>query len=260
MDFHRKNLDHLIALLNTQIRPELTIIDGIYAMERGPDFLGTPHRMNLIIAGKNTLSCDIIGSTVLGIDPSTVEHLKEFVLIENRSLDLNTIDVQGENIEDVIKQLEWDRGDLEEIFREANIKGVTFQGPGKSFCSGCIAPMEVTLALFCKDNPGTTCDNIEICSGPEIKPKEESKKVILVGDCSIRANRDLEDAVRVKGCPPMVGDAFVTLTNHALDKGRARKIMMVRLLKKIADKMRIYDEDLTPHKHYGPPEFDRAHF
>ena len=146
------------------------------------------------------------------------------------------------------------------MFHDADIEGVIFQGPGKGFCSGCLVPVEATLALFLKDNKGMTFDNIEICSGPETKPKDESKKVLLVGDCSIGANKDQKGAIRVEGSPPTMGDTFMTLTKNALDKQRARKIMTVRLFKKIADKMRIYDENLTPQKHHLPPEFNETHF
>jgi uncharacterized protein (DUF362 family) len=259
-DFHRKSLDHLITLLNTKIRPDLTIIDGIYAMERGPDFIGTAHRTNLIIAGQDTLSCDLIGSRVIGIEASEVDHLVEFAQMENRSLDLSAIQIQGEKIDEVAVQLEWDRRDMEDLFNEAGVKGITFKNPGKGHCSGCIVPMEATLALFAVDNPGIPCDGVEICSGPETHADEGSQKILLVGDCAIRANRDLEGAVEVKGCPPKAANSYIALTKLAWDKKRARKIIATRLLKKLGDVLGIYDENLMPFKHYDPSEFSKAHF
>jgi uncharacterized protein (DUF362 family) len=259
MEFHRKGLEHLIALLNTRLKPELTIIDGIYAMERGPDFLGTAHRTNLIIAGKDNLSCDIVGSTVLGVEPSSVEHLAEFASIAKRSLDINTIDVRGENIKDVTRELKWDR-DPEDIFRQAGVRGVSFQHPGKQFCSGCLVSIESSLLAFVKDNMGATLDDVEICCGSEVKPKRENCKVFLVGNCSIRANKDVERAIPVKGCPPRVADTLITLMNHTLEKRRARSILAVRAWKKMAHKLGIYDEDFPILKRYELPEFDRGHF
>jgi len=259
MEFHRKDLEHLIALLNTQVKPELTIIDGIYAMEHGPDLLGKAQRMNVIIAGKDNLSCDIVGSTVLGIEPSSVEHLKELASIEKRSLDISTVDVRGESIEDVAKELKWDR-DPEDMFREAGVEGVSCQRPGKHFCSGCLISIESVLLAFCKDNMGITLDSIEICCGSEVRPKKESRKIFLVGNCSIRANKDVEDAIRVEGCPPKVGQTLITFMNHTLEKRRARRILAVRGLKKIARKLGIYDEDFPTWKRYQSPEFDTGHF
>ncbi len=259
MEFHKRDLEHLIALLNTRVKPELTIIDGIYAMERGPDFLGTAHRMNLIIAGRDNLSCDVAGSTVLGIEPSSIEHLKEFASMAKRSLDISTIDVRGESIKDVVKELKWDR-DPEDMFREAGVKGVSFQHPGKHFCSGCLMSIESVLIAFTKDNMGATVDDIEICCGSEVKPKRESKRVFLVGNCAIGANRDVEDAITVKGCPPKVGETLITFMNHTLEKRRARRILAVRGFKNIVHKLGIYDEDFPTRKRYESPEFDKRHF
>jgi len=260
MEFHRRDLHHMIALLNTQIRPKLTIIDGIYAMENGPSALGTAHRMNLIIAGKDSLSCDIVGSTVLGIEPFSVEHFSEFASIAGRSLDLAAIDVKGENVEDVTKKLEWKVNNYQDIYDRARIGGITLQNPGKKFCTGCTSNMQALSVVFCKDNPGITLDNIEICCGPEVKAKADSKKVFLFGDCSIRANEDLADGIRLKGCPPKVIDSLVPFMNHTIGKQRARKILGVRLFKTIGNKLGIYDEDVPTYRGYESPEFDKRHF
>ena len=112
----------------------------------------TAYRMNLIIAGKDSLACDVVGSTVLGIEPSSVAHLKEFSELKNRPLDLNEIDIRGEKIKDVIKPLKWDYDSIE-IFRQGDVKGVTFQKPGKSWCSGCGINTGAACVIFCKDNP-----------------------------------------------------------------------------------------------------------
>ena len=258
-EFHEKDLEHLIALLNTQVRSKLTIIDGIYGMERGPTPMGTAHRMNLIIAGKDSLSCDIVGSTVLGIEPSSVEHLKEFASITNRSLDINTIDVRGESIKDVSRHLEW-KNDFEHIFRKSKISGISFQFPGKHFCTGCVTHTGAVIFAFCKDNMGMTFDHIEICAGGEVKPKKDSKKVFLIGNCSISANKELKDAFRLKGCPPKAAEMLMTLVKETSDKRRTRKILLGRFVKHIVHRLGIYDEDFPMSQHYKAPEFDLRHF
>jgi len=257
--FHETDLDRMIALLNTQVKPKLTIIDGIYAMERGPTALGIAHRMNLIIAGKDNLSCDIVGSTVLGIEPSSVEHLREFALLINRSLDINLIDIRGESIEDISRKLEWE-SDPEDIFRRAKISGISFQFPGKHYCTGCVVHIEGILSAFCKDNMGMDFDSIEICAGGEVKPKKDSKKVFLLGNCSILANKELKDAFRLKGCPPKAVEMLMTLVKETSDKGRARKILLGRFVKNIAHRLGIYNEDFPTYQHYKAPEFDQRHF
>lgn len=259
-EFHRKGLDRMIALLNTKVKPKLTIIDGIYALERGPDTAGTAHRMNLVIVGKDILSCDIVGSTVLGIEPSSVTHLKEFASIAGQPLDMGMVDVRGESIKEVTKRLEWNVNFEDTFPRLTGILGVTIQNPGPSFCSGCYGSVAPALMAFCKDNKGIALDNVEICCGSEVKAKRESKKVFLLGICAIAANKDLKDAIKIKGCPPKTADTLLTLMNNTIGKWKARRILAIRLMKLSLTKLGLYDEDFPVYKHYALPEFDRNYF
>lgn len=259
MEFHKKGLERLIALLSTKVKTNLTIIDGIYANERGPSRLGKAHRMNLIIAGRDILTCDVVGSTVLGIDPSTVGHLREFASITDRSLDIETMDVRGEKVKDVTRLFEWDL-DYENIFRWAGISGITVQKPGKTVCTNCASNSEAMVHVFCKDNKGVDLEGVEICVGAEVRPREESKKVLLIGNCSIANNKDLQGAIRVKGCPIKISDLLMNTAKNTLEKRRARRVLLVRLVKNVANKLGIYDEYFPTYGCYEPPEFDKAHF
>jgi hypothetical protein len=188
-----------------------------------------------------------------------VEHLRRFALLINRSLDTNSIDIRGERIEDISKKLEWEY-DLEDIFRRAKIGGISLQCPGKHCCSGCAVHAQGVLSAFCKDSMGMDFDSIEICAGGEVKPKKDSKKVFLIGNCSILANKELKDAFRLKGCPPKAMDMLMTLVKETSDKGRARKILLGRFAKNIAHRLGIYNEDFPTYYHYKAPEFDQRHF
>ena len=101
---------------------------------------------------------------------------------------------------------------------------------------------------------------MEICCGADVKPKPESRKVFLIGDCSIQANNELTYGVKVKGCPPSVRDTYITFTKHTLDKRRAVRVVAVRLLKGIASKLGFYSEYFPAYGRYLPPEFDRKHY
>jgi uncharacterized protein (DUF362 family) len=134
--FHRHGLNRLIALLNMRIRPSLTIIDGIYGLERGPDIVGTiPHRMDLIITGKDVFSCDIVGAMVMGIQPDGVEHLKEFASLTGRTVSLDRVEVSGEPINQVAQKFEWRRSQ-EDILRQAGITGVSSRNRAFLFVRG----------------------------------------------------------------------------------------------------------------------------
>lgn len=257
--FHRHDLSRLIALLNMHLKSSLTIIDGIYAMERGPIFIGDAHRMNAIIAGRDVFSCDIVGAMLLDINPEEVGYLKEFSSLTGRFLDINAVNVMGDKISDMAKKLEWEL-DYNDIFKKYGISGVLIQCPGETMCSGCFAILSSFSAVFCKDNPNTDFGGVELCAGAEVNPLDSSKKVFLVGDCAIKANRDIKDTIKVKGCPPMVSKTLFKLILDTLPKTKALKILGVRSLKTAGMKLGIYDEVFPAFGRHEPPEFDPGHF
>ena len=65
----------IVALWKT-IQPELSIIDGIYALDDNGPLNGTPIRMNLLIFGSGDASLDRIGAKILGVPFESVKHLK----------------------------------------------------------------------------------------------------------------------------------------------------------------------------------------
>jgi len=259
--FHKHDLPRLIALLNAKIKTSLTIIDGIYSMEGGPDFLGTSHRTNLIIAGRDIFSCDIVGAAAVGIRPEEVDYLKEFSSIKGRSLSLEAIEVKGETLKEIARPLKWHLS-VDDIFHQAGIRGITVQhgATDLSCCSGCEAILSAFCGVFCKDNPGVALDGLEICMGGKAKAKKESKKVFLLGDCAIAANKDFKNGIKIKGCPPPIIDTVMSIVLKSLPKKRVAKILMSRMVKNMGMKLGIYDEAFPTFGAYKPPEFDRGHF
>jgi len=215
--------------------------------------------MNLIIAGRDIFSCDLVGTMVMGMNPGEVEYLKEFASLKERSLSLDGIEVKGKSIDEVAQKFEW-RLSFEDIFHQARIRGITVQDPGESCCSGCATILSAFSAVFSKDNPGVVLDGVEICMGGEVRAKGESKKVFLLGNCAVSNHKDLKDGIQVKGCPPPILDTVVTLVRKTLPLKASGKILMTRMIKNIGIKLRIYDEAFPAFGTYAPPEFDRNHF
>ncbi|MBS3755779.1 MAG: DUF362 domain-containing protein [Desulfobacterales bacterium] len=256
--FHMLDLDEMIALLNTKIKPKLTVIDGIYAMEKGPLPSGRAHRMNLLITGRDVFTCDIVGSSVLGIDPATVEHLLKFSGISGKPIETESISVLGERIQDVCGSLEW-QSDLESIYHLADM-GITVQWPGNRFCTNCVICAGITFSCFCKDNLGVKIPPLEVCFGPDVKAKENSEKVLLIGDCAVRSNRSRKDAIKVEGCPPKIFEAMTTLMDNTLGKRRVKKILATRFLKVLLSKYGLYKERFPTQFPYKKPDFSPKHF
>ena len=260
--FHKSgNLEKLIALLNTHLNTQLTIIDGTYTLERGPSTGGLAHRRDLIIASPDILDADMVGAAVLGKNPSTIPHIKEFATQTNRSTDLNSIEIKGEKIEDVSDDLPWEPVPGS-IFEDFGLKGfhVAAAKGDISICSACLGNMVFTHAMFAKDNPGIDVGNIEICIGQDSKASLNSEKVFLFGDCAIKANKGLKNAIELTGCPPDLGKYLPTLMSTILKKSKVRKLMLLRMIKMIGYKIGLYFEDFGLWEPYKSAEFDVNHY
>ena len=140
--FHKHgHLLDLIAQLNTHIRSDLIIIDGTYAMEKGPT-MGTAHPMNLIIAGTDILDTEMVGAAVLGKDPTEIPHIQSYSKLTGRKIDLESVEILEESIDSVAMDLPWE-GDLNQSFTSFGLSGIQVanQSGDTSICSGCLGNM-----------------------------------------------------------------------------------------------------------------------
>ncbi len=91
--FHKAGLHKAVAHLALAVSPDLTIIDGINALEgEGPVSLGHLKQANVIIAGKNILEVDSLGCLVMGLNPYKVEHLRIAKELEIGQIDLDYLE------------------------------------------------------------------------------------------------------------------------------------------------------------------------
>jgi len=98
--YHPK-LDHVIVDIASALKPRLAIIDGTIGMEGEGPFKGDPVELGVVIAGNNVVSTDACAAAVMGIDPSSIEHLR--LASEKRlgTINLDEIEVRGKPIEAV---------------------------------------------------------------------------------------------------------------------------------------------------------------
>ncbi|MEE9491097.1 MAG: DUF362 domain-containing protein, partial [Dehalococcoidia bacterium] len=163
--FHQKGLNHLICLLNQLLECDLTIIDGIYMLERGADTLmGLAHRKDLMIASHDAFACDCVGATIMGFEPSQVGYLREYAELRNRPIDISAIQIVGEDVETLRERLVWE-SDAEEELRTYGITGLSVPYPGHNLCSGCYSNLICALGIFAKTNSNRDCGDTRICWG-----------------------------------------------------------------------------------------------
>jgi uncharacterized protein (DUF362 family) len=260
--FHTsKRLDTLICLLNEAIKSDLVIIDGIYMLEKGPETLaGVAHRKDLIIASPDVFECDVVGATILGIDPAQVDYLREFAQRHGRSFDINTIQIKGEDIESLKEQLEWRFEPDKELLTPAKITGLSAPYPGQSLCSACGATLALALSIFGKDNPIMDFGGVALYYGLGLKPERDTQKVFLYGDCAIRSNKSLQNIIKIEGCPPTLTKTLLTLMKALLSKPRMFRMLLLRAVKLSGIRLGVYHEIFPRWERYRSKEFDKTLF
>jgi len=99
-DFSRMLVDIL-----EEVRPSLTIVDGILALEgNGPATSGKVRKLGLVIAGQDCVAIDTIMAKIIGIQPQDVVSTKEAALRKLGVCEINSIDILGERLENVMEQ------------------------------------------------------------------------------------------------------------------------------------------------------------
>jgi uncharacterized protein (DUF362 family)/Pyruvate/2-oxoacid:ferredoxin oxidoreductase delta subunit len=69
----REMFARLLVQVYQAIRPEITIVDGVLAMEgQGPGKSGRPRELSLLVGSKDAIAADMAIASVLGLDPATL--------------------------------------------------------------------------------------------------------------------------------------------------------------------------------------------
>ena len=101
---HMSGLHQALVDLNRIVKPDLVVVDGNVGMEGLGPTIGRPVKMDLILAGRDVVAVDTVGSAVMGFKLEEVQHL---VLAGKDGLgvnDLDKIEIRGEKIKDVARR------------------------------------------------------------------------------------------------------------------------------------------------------------
>lgn len=206
----QQDLDFNVAQLANKIPPSLTILDGIYTIERGPGMDGRAHRKNILVASNDLISADLVGAKLLGFDPVTIPHLVQATKDKKRAIDLSDIDIVGEKVEDLASHHAWDYDYAENDtlpipYQKAGITGIKFHKYDKSMCTYCSLLNGILLMAIKIAYKGKPFDNIEIVTGKIKEPTSGNNKTLLVGQCQVNKNKEhpnIKELITIGGCPP----------------------------------------------------------
>ena len=218
---HRTNeaLDHHLSTFADRIRPALTVLDGIYGLEKGPFYLGNAVRMDALAASRDPLALDVAGAHLAGIDPASVPYIKEYADRNGRSLNLDSCELKGTPLAELRRPIKWDNTWREDntgprAWDKFGIHGIFLPKYDKTLCTGCSGLYGPVLACAMLSFKGAPFDEIEILTGKVVTPSGKARKTLLLGNCMIKKNRkspQVSEAVLAKGCPPSLDDVFRAL-------------------------------------------------
>jgi len=225
-----KNLNYNVAQLANKIPPSLTLIDGIYTLERGPAMDGKSHKSNILVASSDLLSADMVGAKLLEIEPSGVPHLIQAAKDRNRPTDLSDVEIVGEKIENLASPHEWDflytnDNSLPLPFERAGIEGIKYHKYDTTMCTYCSGMNGLILmAMKMSYKKSKPFDKVEMLSGKIMEPSPGNNKTILFGQCQCDLNKDhpnIKELISIPGCPPSKEAIEDALKNIGLRVPRA---------------------------------------
>lgn len=213
------DLDHTFPRIPEKLPVALTLIDGVFALARGPGHIGEAIRKNLLLASKNILACDIAGAELMGFTAGEVEHLAYFAGLTGADTSLSALEIRGESLEKHRFSLEhdwdWTAEDTGPVaFQKAGITGLAVRKYDSSLCTGCSKMYNPMLILLMSAFKGAPFPRMEVITGKRQKASPGFDYTLLFGKCVCSLNKDNPDirqAIAINSCPPDKDDFIAAL-------------------------------------------------
>ena len=188
---HGLGVEQAIVDLSMLIKPAIIVIDGMTAAEGMGPAGGDPVKMDLIIAGTNTLATDMVGAAVMGYDISTIKFIEYAIESGIGPNSIDEIDVLGYPIDSVCRQFVTAESIVKKQYDEMGINIVS-----KDVCSGCWAEFRHIYYSLGEERTALTGTTFVLGQVEETACKD---KCVVIGKC---AKSVANQGIFVKGCPP----------------------------------------------------------
>lgn len=217
--------NHIAAFMDILPEKICTVIDGIFSLERGPNYTGTAQRSDVLIASKDLLAADIVAAHILGIPPDTVGHIAKTCLKKGIAPSIDAVEIVGEPLDMWAKKHNWDfpynaDNTLPLQMDFMKIKGLSFPKYDSSLCSYCSGITGMLQAAITAAWKGIPFDNVEVLTGKMQRPMPGMNHTLLLGKCQVKLNTHhpaIKNAIKVNGCPPRIDDLITGLHKAGID-------------------------------------------
>jgi Ni,Fe-hydrogenase III small subunit len=218
-------LENCFTFVADYAKPALTIVDGIYALERGALHFGNAFRKDIIVASRDILAADMVAAKTIGFNPEDIPHFVGYGTRHNMSLTLSDYEIRGEALENHVKPLKWDWGWTQDntgpsVFEKFGVTGTAVPKYDETLCSGCSPFANMVNILVLSAFKGDPLPKVEILNGKKMQARPGYENTILIGNCIIAANKENENirkAINVTGCPPSPDDVIAALRETGIN-------------------------------------------
>src|SRR6185436_2565902 len=213
-DRHRSSdLDHKlnekVADLQFIIQPQFIAIDGITAGE-GRMLTPTPFPLGLVIMGNSQVAFDAVCSTIIGIDPRSVDHIRLAEEYGFGSTDLGRIKITGDvSLDEAKARAKGFKVGLirvEKYFEGSNI--TAYAGPPpepehSDYCwGGCPGAIEEAIEILRIYDKQTDdkMPRLHVVFGAYDGPIDAApgEKVVFIGDCATWEGKIQDQPVQIR--------------------------------------------------------------
>ena len=209
-----RQLDHTFPLLLERLPVALNLIDGVYALERGPTHSGRAYRRDLLVASSDVFAADLVGAQLLGYEGAEIPHLLHYGQRQGRSADVGHVEVRGESLEAHKRRLEWDTpwredGSAPAAFDKLGITGLSFRKPDETVCTHCVCAVAPALVMLMSAYGEGACGTVEVITGKKTLASEGFDRTVLLGKCASALNEgnpNIKRRLALKTCPPRMED------------------------------------------------------
>ena len=217
MTFHRQDVNLKLIDILRGFTPDLTVLEGIWALEGQAPICGEPVKdFNTIIAGENPLAVDTVGAAVMGIEPIELATNRLAQAEGWGSADLSQVRILGAPLDKVMRYFK--RPVVSSMGAYANCAVYEFGA-----CVGCMSSLRHALdRLHYGGVLSSLPDNTFVLGipGSFYQPMDTWEGDLwLIGDCPQTAYHTGNNVLSILGCPPHFAEIIGRLRKHYLKNG-----------------------------------------
>mgnify|MGYP000915480996 CR=1 FL=1 len=193
---HDLGLTDSIVDLNLARPSDLIVSDAIYSVQGNFPAGGEMIQTNFLMASTNMVAIDVVAATIMGFDPSAVEHINEAAARGLGPATLDEIKVVGSSLDSVRftpQRADHDYGKYKDRLDITD----------GAACKGCRQSLASAIAAAAAEIGEEQIRDLRIITGPvETLPAGPRDRVLMYGSCTRRFK---DQGTFIPGCPPLAG-------------------------------------------------------